>query len=66
MAERSTTVEVIDVGSMVVGPDGVLRVVDDAGRYIYDDRGHFNEHGAALFEGEFEAALRRALGRSGE
>ncbi|MBU6275589.1 MAG: acyltransferase [Planctomycetes bacterium] len=66
MAERSATVEVIDVGSMVVGPDGVLRVVDDAGRYIYDDRGHFNEHGAALFEGEFEAALRRALGRSGE
>jgi peptidoglycan/LPS O-acetylase OafA/YrhL len=65
LAEEGDGVQVIDVATKVVSATAENRLCDDQGRYLYDDRYHFNEYGARLYEPDFAAALRRALADSG-
>jgi peptidoglycan/LPS O-acetylase OafA/YrhL len=64
-SESTDGVEVIPVGPRLVSPTGEFLLENDAGRMVYFDPRHLNEHGTALVLPDIVAALRRALEAKG-
>lgn len=60
-SESADAVEVIYVGPSFVDSDGKFYLRNAAGRFVYFDRMHLNEHGVDLVMPAIEAAVSRAI-----